>query len=133
MRTRTLYVLVIAALCIVGILSVGIAEAQQLLDTGESYWGENILNGIFNLWPAVAIAIFTALLAGGVFGLYELGATSMLFLMAVSAILAYHFYWHPAHPVSVQSIDFGRLRSARVWTRFDLKIVAALGRVVGHG
>ena len=112
MRARSLSVLMIAILLSVIILGVGIAEAQ--LDTGESYWGEHMMNGIFHLWPAVAIAILTGLLAGGVFGLYELDATSMLFLLAASAFLAYHFYWHPAHPSSVQSPDFGRLRWPRV-------------------
>jgi hypothetical protein len=111
-RTRPLSVLVIAILLVVGILGVGIAEAQ--LDTGESYWGEHMINGIFNLWPAAAIAIFTAFLTGGVFGLYELDAATMLFLLAASAFLAYHFYWQPAHPASVQSPDFGRLRLPRV-------------------
>ena len=107
MRARPLSVLVIATLVIVSILGVSVAEAQ--LDNGESYWGENIMNGIFHLWPAVAIAILLGLLAGGVFGLYELDATSMLFLLAASAFLAYHFYWQPAHPASVQFQDFRRL------------------------
>jgi hypothetical protein len=111
MRTRSLSMLAIATLLIVSILGVGIAEAQ--LDTGESYWGEHMMNGIFHLWPAVAIAILTWLLAGGVFGLYELDAASMLFLLAASAFLAYHFYWHPAHPASLLPPDFGRLRAPR--------------------
>ena len=112
MRTRPLSLLVIATLLIVGMLGVGIAEAQ--LDTGESYWGEHVMNGIFNLWPIVVIAILIGLLAGGAFGLYELDAASMLFLLAVSAFLAYHFYWQPTHPTSVQFPDFARLRSPRV-------------------
>ncbi len=101
MPARPLSILVIATLLIVTIVGTGVAEAQ--LDTGESYWGEHIMNGIFGLWPAALIAVFTALLAGGVFGLYELDRTSMLVLAAASAFLAYHFYWQPAHPASVQT------------------------------
>ncbi|HET7264487.1 MAG TPA: hypothetical protein VFL28_07455 [bacterium] len=101
MPVRQLSMVVIATLLIVSIVGIGVAQAQ--LDTGESYWGERMMNGIFNLWPAAAIAIFTALLAGGVFGLYELDRTSMLVLAAASAFLAYHFYWQPAHPASVQA------------------------------
>jgi uncharacterized membrane protein AbrB (regulator of aidB expression) len=112
MRARPLSLLVIATLLLVSILGVGVAEAQ--LDTGESYWGEQMINGIFDLWPAVAIAILTGLLAGGVFGFYELDATTMLVLLAASAFLAYHFYWQPTHSASVQLPDLGRLRSPRV-------------------
>lgn len=111
-RARPLSVVVIAILLVVSILGVGIAEAQ--LDTGESYWGEHIMNGIFHLWPAVVIVILTAFLTGGVFGLYELDAATMLFLLAASAFLAYHFYWQPAHPASMQFPYFGLLWSPRV-------------------
>jgi hypothetical protein len=111
MRARPASVLVIAILLIVSILGLGIAEAQ--LDNGESYWGEHMINGIFHLWPAVVIAILVGLLAGGMFGIYELDAATMLFLLAASAFLAYHFYWQPAHPASVQSPDSGRLRLPR--------------------
>ena len=118
MRAHTLSALIIAPLLIVSILGIGVAEAQ--LDTGESYWGENMMNGIFHLWPAVAIAIFAGLLAGGVFGLYELDRATMLFLFAASAFLAYHFYWRPIHAASVQSRDhLSQMVSgaSNIWTR----------------
>lgn len=100
MRARSWSVLVIAtALTIV--LGAGIAEAQ--MNTGESYLGEQIMNAIFHLWPTVAIVVLTALVAGGVLGVYDLGRATMLFLLAAAAFLAYHFYWQPTHPASVRS------------------------------
>lgn len=44
--------------------------------------------------------MLAGLLVGGMLVFYELDAASVLFLLAGIAFLAYHFYWHPAHPVS---------------------------------
>jgi hypothetical protein len=103
MRARSRPVLVIATALIIIVMGAGIAEAQ--MDTGESYWGEHMIDGIVHLWPAVAIAILTGLVAGGMLGLYELDCASILLMLAASAFLAYHFYWQPAHPASGQSPD----------------------------
>jgi hypothetical protein len=98
MRPRTLLMAAIATLLIVSSLTARVAEGQTA--TGESYWGEHTLNGIFQTWPAVAIAVFAGFLAGGMLGLYELDTASVLFLLAGIAFLAYHFYWHPVHAAS---------------------------------
>jgi hypothetical protein len=92
-----LIALVVATLLIVGNLSPGIATAQ--MDTGESYWGEQMINAIANLWPAVAIAIFVAFTGGAVAGFYQLDRATIVLLLAASVYLGYHFYWQPAHQV----------------------------------
>lgn len=101
MRARPLIALAAATLTIVAILGAGIAEAQ--LDNGESYWGEHMVTAIFHIWPAVAIVVLMVFLAGGLVGFYELDRTTIVFLLAASAYLGYHFYWQPAHPGSAQS------------------------------
>lgn len=102
MRAGPLSVLVIATLLVVTVLGAGVAEAQ--MDTGESYWGEHMINAIVHLWPAVAIVLLAGLLAAGVFGLFEMDRATKLFLLAAAAFLAYHFYWQPAHPAAGQSL-----------------------------
>lgn len=44
--------------------------------------------------------MLAGLLVGEMLGFYELDTTRVLFLLAGIAFLAYHFYGHPAHPVS---------------------------------
>jgi len=96
-RACPLIALVVATLLVVGNLSTGIATAQ--MDTGESYWGEHMINAIGNLWPAAAIGVFVAFTAGAVTGFYQVDRATIVFLLAASAYLAYHFYWQPAHQV----------------------------------
>jgi hypothetical protein len=95
-RAYPLIALVVATLLVVGPLSTG-ATAQ--MDTGESYWGEHMINAIANLWPAAAIAVFVAFTGGAVAGFYQLDRATIVFLLAASVYLAYHFYWQPAHQV----------------------------------
>ena len=94
-RIRSVAVFVVAALLMVTVAGGGIARAQ--LETGESYWGEHMLNGIASLWPAVVIAVCVGVLAGAVVGFYEIDRGSLVFLLGVSGFLAYRFYWQPAH------------------------------------
>lgn len=96
-RGYPLIALVVATLLIVGNLGPGIATAQ--MDTGESYWGEHMINAIVNLWPAAAIAVSIAFTGGAVAGFYQLDRATIVFLLAASVYLAYHFYWQPAHQV----------------------------------
>ena len=102
-RAYPLIALVVATLLVVGNLSTGIVTAQ--MDTGESYWGEQMINAIANLWPAAAIGVFVAFTGGAVAGFYQLDRATIVFLLAASAYLAYHFYWQPAHQSSVSSVD----------------------------
>ncbi len=88
---------VVAALVFVGSLGTGIASAQ--MDTGESYWGEHMINAIANLWPGVAIVLFLLFIAGAIAGFYVLDSSTIVLLLAASGYLAYHFYWLPAHRV----------------------------------
>ena len=83
----------VATLLILTIGSVGTAAGQA--GTEESYWGEHTLNGFARAWPALAIAVLAAPMVGAMLGVFELGASSMLFLLAAIAFIAYHFYWQP--------------------------------------
>lgn len=88
---------VVAALVFVGSLGTGMASAQ--VDTGESYWGEHMINAIANSWPAVAIVLFLLFIAGAIAGFYTLDRSTIVLLLAASVYLAYRFYWVPAHRV----------------------------------
>jgi len=83
----------VAVLLIVTIGSVGTAAGQSVPE--ESYWGEHTLNSFVRAWPALAIAVLTAPIVGAMLGVYELDASTMLFLLAAIAFIAYHFYWQP--------------------------------------
>jgi hypothetical protein len=96
-RASRLMALILASLILVGMVGTDIAAAQ--MDTGESYLGERMINGMFNLWPAAAIVVFIGLIAGGVVGFYKLDRATAVLLLAASAFLAYHFYWLPGHRV----------------------------------
>lgn len=87
----------VAALVFVGSLGTAMASAQT--DTGESYWGEHMINAIANSWPAVAIVLFLLFIAGAIAGFYTLDRSTILLLLAASVYLAYRFYWVPAHRV----------------------------------
>jgi hypothetical protein len=100
MRARSLLVLVVATLIIITVLGAAVGEAQDLFGTGESYWGEHMVNTLFNTWPAVAVVVFAGLLAGGMVGFYELDRGSSFLLLATSIYLVYHFYVQPAHVAS---------------------------------
>jgi hypothetical protein len=100
MRARSLIVLMLATLIFVTILGASVGRAQDMFGTGESYWGEHMMNAIFNLWPAVAIIVFGFLLMGGMVGFYPLDRATVLMLFGTSAYLIYHFYWQPAHIAS---------------------------------
>jgi hypothetical protein len=96
-RAYPFTVILVATLVLVGILGTGIAAAQ--MDTGESYWGEHMINAIVNLWPAAAIALFVVFVAGAIVGFYSLDRVTIAILLAASVYLAYHFYWLPTHRV----------------------------------
>ena len=100
MRARPFVALVVATLVLVTIFGASVAQAQDMFGTGESYWGEHTMNAIFNLWPALAIIVFTALLAGATIGFYELDRATALLLFGASVYLVYHFYWPTANVAS---------------------------------
>ncbi|HEV2357449.1 MAG TPA: hypothetical protein VGZ23_07560 [bacterium] len=108
MRRHRLSVTAIAVLVAIVVGSVGTAGAQSAPE--ESYWGESTLNGIFHTWPAVAIAVLTAVVMGGMVGFYELDRTTIVVALGGIGFLVYRFYWQPAHAAatSVTLTEFMR-------------------------
>jgi hypothetical protein len=108
---RRFVALLMAALLLA---TLGAQTAHAQLDTGEAYWGEHTVNAIFHLWPAATIAVLMVFVAGGLFGFYELDATTVLFLLGASAFLAYHYYWRPVHLVSLVPAAHSRAVAPRL-------------------
>ena len=94
MSVRVWLAPMVAVLLMVSVVTSGVARAQV---PGESYWGEHTLNGLFQTWPLVALVVLGVVLAGGMFGIYELDVITTVLLLAGLAYLAYHLYRYPVH------------------------------------
>jgi hypothetical protein len=90
----------LSALAALLIISLPAVRVQAQSPTGGAYWGQHTLDSFAQIWPVVALVVFGALLAGGLFGFYDLDSASLIFLLAGLAFLGYHLYRHPVHPGS---------------------------------
>lgn len=84
-----------AVVALVLIVCLGVPGTAMGQTDDESYWGEHTLNGFVRVWPAVVIALLAAPLVGAMLGIFELGATSVLVLLAAIAFMTFHYYLQP--------------------------------------